>query len=50
MCKQNIRKDCKFYRNDTVFRGCIALKELVCRNEKCIFYKKIKKEKNNGPI
>lgn len=53
MCNPNIRKDCKFYRNESYFRGCTILKEQICRNKKCRFYKKIelqikqrKKDKN----
>jgi hypothetical protein len=40
MCDPNRRKDCKFYRNDSYFRGCTILKEQICRNKKCKFYKK----------
>ena len=40
MCNPNIRKDCKFYRTESYFRGCTILKEQICRNKKCKFYKK----------
>ena len=46
MVNSNIKKDCKFYKNDSYFRGCIALKEQICRKQKCIFYKKEEGKKN----
>lgn len=52
MCNTNIRKDCKYYRNNTDSRGCTILKELVCRCKKCKFYKKEERyeTKNTKPI
>ena len=52
MCNKNIKRDCKFYKNNPFFRGCIILKEQICRNSNCIFYKKRDKDetKNVKPI
>ena len=39
--KSTSKKDCIFYRNDTITRGCKILEELVCKKScKCSFYKK----------
>ncbi len=44
------RTDCKFYRCDDIFRGCIALNALYCRLEEkpCAFYKAKKEKKNES--
>lgn len=34
------KKDCAFYRNNTIDQGCKLLTELVCKTcDKCSFYK-----------
>lgn len=43
-----MKKDCKYYRNNTDIRGCKILKKLVCRNKKCNFYQKKEEQKNNA--
>lgn len=43
-----MKKDCKYYRNNTDIRGCRILKKLVCRNKKCNFYQKKEEQKNNA--
>lgn len=42
-----MKKDCKYYRNNTDIRGCSILKKLVCRNKKCNFYHK-EEQKNDA--
>ena len=39
---KEIKKDCKFYKNNTASGGCAALKRLYCslENKPCSFYKK----------
>ena len=43
--KVEVRKDCKFYKNDKV---CTALKELYCKCEVCNFYKSRKDDTNDS--
>ena len=50
MCNPNIRKDCKFYRNDSYVRGCTILKEQICRNKKCKFYIKRNEDETKKSI
>jgi hypothetical protein len=39
------KKDCFAYKNENIQRGCLALKKLYCKCEKCAFYKKKEEEK-----
>ena len=35
---------CKYYLNNGICVKCAILKELVCKKEKCNFYKEIEKD------
>ena len=44
------RVNCRFYRNDSLTSGCVALKALYCRLEEkpCAFYKPKQEKKNES--
>lgn len=40
MCNKNVKRDCKYYKKDSYCKGCKILKDMMCRSQKCVFYKK----------
>lgn len=40
MDNRNVKRDCKYYKKDAYCKGCKILKDMICRNKKCLFYKK----------